>query len=154
VDQGKHELTQKTLSKEKHVRWSATIESTVEMSYRGILSPSICLSHYHGDFRTTPFILHIRFGGELRIGRHDSRTFRANLLLEFEYYVTMRFPEHTRPKLMGAMHKGYALGFCTRLLKKRTPIIIRGTSLVQPDAAFTSFLNCVPPNATVVLEWM
>jgi hypothetical protein len=43
--------------------------------------------------------------------RHDSIKFRANLLSEFEYYLAMRFPDHSRRKLMNAMHNGYALVF-------------------------------------------
>jgi hypothetical protein len=112
------------------------------------------MSHYNSQSRTTAFVLNVRFGDHFRISRPDSIKLRASLLLEFEYCVAMRFPEDTRRELIKALHKGYALVFCGSTFKKRISIVIRGAGLVCPDASFNAFLNSVPKNATVVLEWL
>jgi hypothetical protein len=144
----------KQFSQVKRVRWAPTVASTLSKPAQGGRSAARYMFHYNSESRTTAFVLNVRFGDHFRISRPDSIKLRANLLLEFEYCVAMRFPEDTRRKLMNAMNNGYALVFCGSTFKKRTSILIRGASLVLPDAASNSFLNCVPENATVVLEWL
>jgi hypothetical protein len=144
----------KQFSKVKRVRWAPTVASTLSNPAQGGRSAARYMIHYNSESRTTAFVLNVRFGDHFRISRPDAIKLQANLLLEFQYCVAMRFPEDTRRKLMNAMNHGYTLVFCGSAFKKRTSILIRGASRVLPDAAFNSFLNCVPENATVVLEWL
>jgi hypothetical protein len=137
----------------KHVHWAPIPAPLTPWSGTGGMKHSSYIPQYERNTPTTPFKVYIKFDEHLQIVEFNSITMRANLLLEFENIVALRFPENRRHALRKALEKGYSLVFWWHGFKKRSSVNVRGPSVLHLNAAFTGFLNCVPEGASVMLEW-
>jgi hypothetical protein len=145
-------ITMEHARKERSVHWEGTSAVATVQLDRGIL-------HVKGDqqynrwLQSTPFTLFVKFSDVQKTIHFHPTRLRGNLHLDFEATVTNRFREDCRIGLRQALDHGFCLVFFSRGFKNRIPVYIRGPRVVDPNAAFTGFLNVVPEDASVILEW-
>jgi hypothetical protein len=137
----------------KHVHWVAGSDPVIPSGGRGSMCRSLWVPQYNRNIQTTPFNVQVKFGDDVRIIPFGPVTMAANILFEFENRLVRQVPVNQRKALRMGMENGYAIVFSRKGLKKWTPVHIRGTHILHPNAAFTGFLNSVPEGANVVLEW-
>jgi hypothetical protein len=145
-------ITMENARKIRSVHWDGTSAVATVQLDRGILHVKGG-PQYNRWLQSTPFTLFVKFRDVQNTIHFHTTRLCANLLLDFEATVTNRFREDCRIGLRQALDHGFCLVFRSRGFKKRIPVYIRGPRAVDPNAAFTGFLNVVPEDASVILEW-